>query len=79
VANAFISQVNKQASHITTVILNCIDMIYVTTLAGFEPVFSEADQGCQIFLGPKYQNVEKYSKLPQNIPNTHKIFPIAVK
>jgi hypothetical protein len=32
------------------------------------------DQGCQIFVGPKYQNVEKYTKLPQNIPNVHKIF-----
>jgi hypothetical protein len=23
-------------------------------------------QGCQIFLGPKYQNGEKYTRLPQN-------------
>jgi hypothetical protein len=36
-------------------------------------------QGCQIFLGPKYQNGEKYTKLPQRIPNGHKIFPMAVK
>jgi hypothetical protein len=36
-------------------------------------------QGCQIFLGPKYQNGEKYTKLPQNIQNGHKIFPMAVK
>jgi hypothetical protein len=36
-------------------------------------------QGCQIFLGPKYQNVGKYTKLPQNIPNGHNIFPMAVK
>jgi hypothetical protein len=27
------------------------------------------NQGCQIFLGPKYQNGEQYTKLPQNIPN----------
>jgi hypothetical protein len=36
-------------------------------------------QGCQIFLGPKYQKGEKYTKLPQNIPNGYKIFPMAVK
>jgi hypothetical protein len=36
-------------------------------------------QGCQIFLGPKYQNGEKYAKLPQNMPNGHKIFTMAVK
>jgi hypothetical protein len=36
-------------------------------------------QGCQIFIGPKYQSGEKYTKLPQNIPNGHKIFPMAVK
>jgi hypothetical protein len=35
-------------------------------------------QGCRIFLGPKYQKGEKYTKLPQNIPNGHKIFPMAV-
>jgi hypothetical protein len=28
-------------------------------------------QGCRIFLGPKYQNGEKYTKLPQNIPYGH--------
>jgi hypothetical protein len=37
------------------------------------------EQGCQIFLGPKYQNGEKYIKLPQNIPKGHKIFLMAVK
>jgi hypothetical protein len=36
-------------------------------------------QGCQIFLGPKYQNREKYTKLPQNTPNGHKTFPMAIK
>jgi hypothetical protein len=29
-------------------------------------------QGCQIFLGPKYQNGEKYTKLPYNLPNGQK-------
>jgi hypothetical protein len=36
-------------------------------------------QGCQIFIGPKYQSGEEYTKLPQNIPNGLKIFPMAVK
>jgi Na+/H+ antiporter NhaA len=35
-------------------------------------------QGCQIFLGPKYQNGEKYTNLPQNIPNDLKIFLMAI-
>jgi hypothetical protein len=36
-------------------------------------------QGCQIFLGTKYPNGGKYTKWPQNIPNGHKIFPMAAK
>jgi hypothetical protein len=31
------------------------------------------EQGCQIFLGTKYQNGKKYTKLPRTIPNVHKI------
>jgi hypothetical protein len=38
-----------------------------------------AGQGCQIFLGTIDQHREKYTKLPQNIPNFHKIYQIAVK
>jgi hypothetical protein len=30
-------------------------------------------KGCQIFLGTNYQNGEKYTKRPQNIPNGHNI------
>jgi hypothetical protein len=30
-------------------------------------------QGCQIFLGTTYPNVEIYTKLPQNVPNGHNI------
>jgi hypothetical protein len=37
------------------------------------------EQGCQIFLGTVYQNGEKYSKLPQNIPDVHKIYQMAEK
>jgi hypothetical protein len=33
---------------------------------------TRAQQGCQIFLGAKYQIGEKYTKLPQTIPNVHK-------
>jgi hypothetical protein len=36
-------------------------------------------QGCQIFLGPKYQNGEKYTKLPQNISNGRKIDQMVIK
>jgi hypothetical protein len=35
--------------------------------------FRYSGQGCQIFLGTIYQNGEKYTKLPQNIPNGYKI------
>jgi hypothetical protein len=30
-------------------------------------------QGCQIFLGPKYQNGKKYTKYPRTVPNVHKM------
>jgi hypothetical protein len=33
----------------------------------------EPIHGCQIFLGTKYQNGGKYTKLPRTIPNVHKI------
>jgi hypothetical protein len=35
-------------------------------------------QGCQIFFGTTYQNGEKYTKQPQNVPNGHKIYHMAV-
>jgi hypothetical protein len=35
--------------------------------------------GCQIFPGTIYQQSEKYTKLPQNMPNFHKIYQMAVK
>jgi hypothetical protein len=34
---------------------------------------SSSAQGCQIFIGTKYQNGEKYTKLPRTIPNVLKI------
>jgi hypothetical protein len=40
---------------------------------------SAAGSGLPDFFGPKYQNGEKDTKLPQNKPNGHKIFPMAVK
>jgi hypothetical protein len=36
-------------------------------------------QGCQTFLGTTYQNGKNAQKLPQNMPNVHKIFQMAVK
>jgi hypothetical protein len=36
-------------------------------------------KGCQIFRGTIYQNGGKYTKWPQNIPNCHKIYQIALK
>jgi hypothetical protein len=29
------------------------------------------DQGCQIFLGTKYQNGKNYTKLPRAMPNVY--------
>jgi hypothetical protein len=37
------------------------------------------DQGCQIFLGTRYQNRKKCTKLIQNVPNGLKIFQIFIK
>jgi TPR repeat protein len=36
-------------------------------------------QGCQIFLGAKYQNGEKFTEKRENLPNGHKIYQKAVK
>jgi hypothetical protein len=36
-------------------------------------------QGRQIFLDTTYQNGEKYTKRPQNIPNGHKVYQISIK
>jgi hypothetical protein len=38
-----------------------------------------SDQGCQIFIGATYQNGEKYTKLPPNIPYVHKIYQMGLK
>jgi hypothetical protein len=40
---------------------------------------SSLEQGCQIFLGATYQKGEKYTKLPQNIPNYLKIYQVTSK
>jgi hypothetical protein len=34
--------------------------------------------GCQIILCSTYQNVEKYTKLHQNIPTAHNVYQMAV-
>jgi hypothetical protein len=40
---------------------------------------SRSRQDCQIFLGTKYQNEGKYTKLSENISNGQKIYQMAVK
>jgi hypothetical protein len=42
-------------------------------------VYINIGQGCQIFLDTTYQNEKKYTNLPQNIPNVHKIHQMAIK
>jgi hypothetical protein len=37
------------------------------------------EQGCHIFLRTTYQSVEKYTKWPQNIPNSHKMSQMTTK
>jgi hypothetical protein len=43
------------------------------------PTPRRGNQGCQIFLCPNIPKREKYTKLPQTIPNGHKIYQMAVK
>jgi hypothetical protein len=42
---------------------------------------NQKDRGqiCQIFLSTKYQNGKNYTKLPQNIPNVHKMDQMSIK
>jgi hypothetical protein len=40
---------------------------------------STTDQGCQIFLGATYQNVEKYTQMVEIIPIGHKIYQMGGK
>jgi hypothetical protein len=70
--------INRQASQV----LNPSGkVILIFQLFDCEQVsaISAPEQGCQIFLGTNYQNGEKYTKLQQNIPNGHNIFPMALK
>jgi hypothetical protein len=46
------------------------------TRKAFQP--RRLQQGCQIFLAAKYQNQKKYTKQPQNVPNGHKIYQLAI-
>jgi hypothetical protein len=50
---------------------------HLATLTETEKI--SLDQGCQIFLVTKYQNGEKYNKLPRTIPNVHKILQKTIK
>jgi hypothetical protein len=40
---------------------------------------SSVRQDCQIFIGTTYQNWQKYTKFPQNIPNSLKIGQMALQ
>jgi hypothetical protein len=40
---------------------------------------SSVCQDCQIFIGTTYQNWQKYTKFPQNIPNSLKIGQMALQ
>jgi hypothetical protein len=40
-------------------------------MADIDPTLEKDIQDCQIFLGPKYQTGEKYTKLPQNMAITY--------
>jgi hypothetical protein len=51
-------------------------MVFVSARTQSDLVVMGFEQGCQIFIGPKYQNG---TKLPQNTPTGHEIFPMAVK
>jgi hypothetical protein len=50
-------------------------MLLAASFCDFENYFKYSshisEQGCQIFLGTTYQNGEKYTKGPQNLPNVH--------
>jgi hypothetical protein len=46
--------------------------------AGFTGM-PRSNQGCQIFLGTMHQSGEKYTKLPKNYQNAHKICTVVVK
>jgi hypothetical protein len=41
--------------------------------------FLLSNQGCQIFLGSKYQNGKKYTKLTRTIPNGRKMDQVSIK
>jgi hypothetical protein len=53
-----------------------------TTLVYFVVIWNILQPGtqcCQIFLGSIYPNREKYTKSPQNIPDGHEMYQMAIK
>jgi hypothetical protein len=44
---------------------------WLSKMADIDPTLEKDIQDCQIFLGPKYQTGEKYTKLPQNMAITY--------
>jgi hypothetical protein len=54
----------------------------VHVLLGFpnlKVIGNASESGLPDFVDKIYRNVEKYTKLPQNIPNGHKIYQMPVK
>jgi hypothetical protein len=43
------------------------------------PARPSQQQGCQILLGATYQNGENFTKWPQNMPNDHETYQMAMK
>jgi hypothetical protein len=52
--------------------------VHLDTDASLKPL-DLSDTGLPYFLGTTYQNGEKYTKLPQNIPNGCKIDQMSIK
>jgi hypothetical protein len=54
-------------------------MYSLNLFRGRNYIHNEWASGCQIFLDTIYQKEKKYTKLPQNIPNGHKMYQMALK
>jgi hypothetical protein len=50
----------------------------LSSLNNIKNIFMSLAQGCQIFLGTKYKTGRNIPNDPQNIPNGHEIFTMAV-
>jgi hypothetical protein len=53
--------------------------VFLLSVSPSSSLGKRKQQGCQIFLGTKFQNGGKCTRGPQTVPNGHKIFPMAIK